>query len=128
MQDQSAGGVQTWAAPVSRPAGFGAIAGSATPRAPRFGASAGKRPDRRRPRRPSAGDASPPGGLDREQAITIRSVSDKVRAERAARSHRSQEFLRNELVERASRPSIGNVISGARARVAATRTRLASAQ
>ena len=61
-------------------------------------------------------------------AITVRNVPDQVRDELAARAARSgrslQEYLLNELVEMASRPSVGDVISRARARVSATRTRL----
>lgn len=64
-------------------------------------------------------------------AITIRNVPDDVRdelASRAARSGRSlQEFLLTQLVDMASHPSVDDVIALARARVAATGTRLAVA-
>ncbi len=61
-------------------------------------------------------------------AITVRNVPDEVRDELAARAARSgrslQEYLLHQLVEIASQPSLDEVISRARARVAATRTRL----
>jgi antitoxin FitA len=61
-------------------------------------------------------------------AITVRNVPDEVRDELAARAARSgrslQEYLLNQFVEMASRPSLDEVIARARARVAATRTRL----
>jgi plasmid stability protein len=64
-------------------------------------------------------------------AITVRNVPDQVRDELAARAARSgrslQEYLLNQFVEMASQPSLDEVISRARARVAATRTRLNSA-
>jgi antitoxin FitA len=64
-------------------------------------------------------------------AITVRNVPDEVRDELAARAARSgrslQEYLLNQLVEMASQPSLDEVISRARARVAATRTRLTPA-
>jgi plasmid stability protein len=63
-------------------------------------------------------------------AITVRNVPDQVRDELAARAARSgrslQEYLLNQFVEMASQPSLDEVISRARARVAATRTRLSS--
>ncbi len=61
-------------------------------------------------------------------AITVRNVPDEVRDELAARAARSgrsmQEYLLNQLIEIASQPSLDEVIARARARVAATRTRL----
>jgi plasmid stability protein len=61
-------------------------------------------------------------------AITVRNVPDHVRDELAARAARSgrslQEYLLSQFVEMASQPSLDEVISRARARVAATRTRL----
>lgn len=61
-------------------------------------------------------------------AITVRNVPDDVRDELAARAARSgrslQEYLLHQLVEMATQPSLDDVISRARARVAATRTRL----
>jgi antitoxin FitA len=64
-------------------------------------------------------------------AITVRNVPDEVRDELAARAARSgrslQEYLLNRFVEMASQPSLDEVISRARARVAATRTRLSVA-
>jgi antitoxin FitA len=63
-------------------------------------------------------------------AITVRNVPDQVRDELAARAARSgrslQEYLLNQFVEMASQPSLDEAISRARARVAATRTRLSS--
>jgi antitoxin FitA len=63
-------------------------------------------------------------------AITVRNVPDQVRDELAARAARSgrslQVYLLNQFVEMASQPSLDEVISRARARVAATRTRLSS--
>jgi len=63
-------------------------------------------------------------------AITVRNVPDQVRDELAARAARSgrslQEYLLNQFVEMASQPSLDEVISRARVRVAATRTRLSS--
>lgn len=56
--------------------------------------------------------------------ITIRDVPDPIRAELAARAARAgqsmQEYLRAMLVERASRPSVDDVIARARARVNTT--------
>ena len=64
-------------------------------------------------------------------AITVRNVPDEVRDELAARAARSgrslQEYLLSQLVEMASQPSLDEVISRARARVAATRTRVRAA-
>lgn len=61
-------------------------------------------------------------------AITVRNVPDEVRDELAARAARSgrsmQEYLLKQLIEIASQPSLDEVIARARARVAATRTRL----
>lgn len=57
-------------------------------------------------------------------AITVRDVPDEVRDELAARAARSgkslQEYLRGILLETAARPSVGDVIARARARVEAT--------
>jgi hypothetical protein len=64
-------------------------------------------------------------------AITVRNVPDDVRDElatRAARSGRSlQEYLLHHLIEMASQPSLDEVIARARARVAATGTRVSAA-
>lgn len=61
-------------------------------------------------------------------AITVRNVPDEVRDELAARAARSgrsmQEYLLNQLIEIAAQPTVDEVITRARARVAATRTRL----
>lgn len=61
-------------------------------------------------------------------AITVRNVPDDVHDELAARAARSgrslQEYLLQELIEMASQPSLAEVIARARARVAATHTRL----
>lgn len=61
-------------------------------------------------------------------AITVREVPTEVRDELAARAARAgqslQEYLRGMLVETASRPRAEDVISRARARVAATGTRV----
>jgi antitoxin FitA len=57
-------------------------------------------------------------------AITVRDVPDAVRDELAARAARGgkslQEYLRGMLLEAAARPSVGDVIARARARVEAT--------
>ncbi len=57
-------------------------------------------------------------------AITVRDVPLEVRdelASRAARAGKSlQEYLRGFLVEAVAKPSVGDVIARARARVAAT--------
>ena len=57
-------------------------------------------------------------------AITVRGVPDEVRDELAARAARAgkslQEYLRGMLLDVASRPSVGDVIARARARVDAT--------
>jgi len=59
--------------------------------------------------------------------ITVRNVPDQVRDELAARAARSgrllQEYLLNHLIEMASQPTLDEVVSAARARVAVTRTR-----
>ncbi len=64
-------------------------------------------------------------------SITVRDVPNEVRDELAARAARSgkslQEFLRTLLIERASRPSVEDLIARARARVDATGTRLDAA-
>lgn len=61
-------------------------------------------------------------------AITVREVPDEVRDELAARAARMgqslQEYLRSMLVNTATRPTAEDVIARARARVAATGTRL----
>jgi plasmid stability protein len=61
-------------------------------------------------------------------AITVRDVPDKVRDELAARAARAgkslQEYLRGMLIESAARPPVDDVISRARARVAATGVRI----
>ena len=63
-------------------------------------------------------------------AITVRDVPDAVRdelASRAARSGKSlQEYLRGELEALAARPTLDDVLGRARARVAATGSRLTS--
>jgi hypothetical protein len=65
-------------------------------------------------------------------AITIRNVPNEVRDELAARAARSgrslQEFLLRELAELASRPTVDEVVSRARARAHATGTRLDPAE
>ncbi len=57
-------------------------------------------------------------------AITVRDVPDEVRDELAARAARAgkslQEYLRGMLLEAATRPSVGDVIARARARVGTT--------
>lgn len=61
-------------------------------------------------------------------AITVRGVPEDVRDELAARAARSgkslQEFLKGMLIEVAGRPSVDDVVSRARARVAATDPRV----
>ncbi len=61
-------------------------------------------------------------------AITVRNVPDGVRDElagRAARAGKSlQEYVRGILMESATRPAVDDVVARARARVAATGTRL----
>ncbi|MGH7882316.1 MAG: FitA-like ribbon-helix-helix domain-containing protein [Candidatus Dormibacteraceae bacterium] len=61
-------------------------------------------------------------------SITVRNVPDEVRNELAARAGRSgnslQQFLLNQFINMTSRPSMEEVIRRARARVAATGTRL----
>jgi len=63
--------------------------------------------------------------------ITVRDVPDGVRDELAARAARSgkslQEYLRGMLIETAARPPVEDVIARARARVAATGTRVDAA-
>ena len=65
-------------------------------------------------------------------AITIRNVPNEVRDELAARAARSgrslQEFLLRQLAELASRPTVDEVISRARARAHASGTRLDPAE
>jgi plasmid stability protein len=57
-------------------------------------------------------------------ALTIRNVPDEVRDELAARAARSgrslQEYLAAALIELASRPSVEDVLAGARRRVRTT--------
>ncbi len=64
-------------------------------------------------------------------AITVREVPDDVRDELAARAARSgrslQEYLRAMLVDTAARPPVQDVIARARARVAATGSRVDAA-
>jgi antitoxin FitA len=61
-------------------------------------------------------------------AITVRDVPDEVRHELAARAARAgkslQEYVRGLLVDAAARPPVDDVIARARARVAATGTRV----
>jgi plasmid stability protein len=61
-------------------------------------------------------------------AITIRNVPDDVRDELAARAAKTgrslQEYLLRELTDMASRPSVDDILSRARARVQATGTQL----
>jgi plasmid stability protein len=61
-------------------------------------------------------------------AVTIRDVPEQVRDELAARAAREgqslQEYLRFLLVSVAERPTVGEVLARARARVAATGVRL----
>jgi plasmid stability protein len=61
-------------------------------------------------------------------AVTIRDVPDGVRDELAARAAREgqslQEYLRSLLVNVAEKPTVGEVLARARARVAATGVRL----
>jgi plasmid stability protein len=63
-------------------------------------------------------------------AITVREVPDEVRDELAARAARAgkslQEYLREMLVDAASRPPVGDVIARARARVLATGARVSA--
>jgi hypothetical protein len=65
-------------------------------------------------------------------SITIRDVPQEARdelASRAARTGRSlQEYLRAELIDLARRPSVDEVMSRARARVAATGTHASAAR
>ena len=64
-------------------------------------------------------------------AITIRDIPDDVRDElaiRAARSGKSlQEYLRGMLVDTAAKPTVQDTLARARARVAATGSRLDAA-
>jgi plasmid stability protein len=64
-------------------------------------------------------------------AITVRDVSKEVRDELAARAARSglslQEYVRAHLTDLATRPSHEDVVRRARARVAATGTRVSAA-
>jgi plasmid stability protein len=57
-------------------------------------------------------------------AITVRDVPDAVRDELAARAARAgkslQEYLRGMLLDAAARPSVGDVLARARARVDTT--------
>lgn len=61
-------------------------------------------------------------------AITVREVPAEVRDELAARAARAgqslQEYIRALLVETAAKPSVDDVIARARARVAATGSRV----
>jgi len=64
-------------------------------------------------------------------AVTVRDVPDGVRDELAARAARNgqslQEYLRTLLVNVAEKPTVGDVLARARARVEATGVRLDSA-
>ncbi|OBI67316.1 hypothetical protein [Mycobacterium sp. E796] len=64
-------------------------------------------------------------------AITIRDVPDEVRDELATRAARSgqslQEYLRGLLVATADKPTVGDVVARARARVTATAAHLDAA-
>lgn len=64
-------------------------------------------------------------------AVTIRDVPDEVRDELAARAARAgqslQEYLRAVLVQSVARPPVADVIARARARVAATGSRVDAA-
>ena len=61
-------------------------------------------------------------------AVTVRNVPEPVRDELAARAARQgqslQEYLRALLVDLAQKPTVGDVLSRARARVEATGVRL----
>lgn len=61
-------------------------------------------------------------------AVTVRDVPQRVRDELAARAARAgmslQEYLRGMLIDSASRPTVGEVIARARARVEATGVRV----
>ncbi|MFO7281656.1 MAG: hypothetical protein C0P77_014735 [Thermoanaerobacterales bacterium] len=61
-------------------------------------------------------------------AITIRDVPDEIRDELAARAARAgkslQEYVRGLLITAATKPSVDDVIARARARVAATGSRV----
>jgi antitoxin FitA len=60
--------------------------------------------------------------------ITVRDVPSDVRDERAARAGKSlQECVRGVLVDTAARPPVDDVLARARARVAATGTRVDAA-
>lgn len=65
-------------------------------------------------------------------SITVRDVPDDVRDELAARAARAgqslQEHLRTELIELARKPTVEDVIKGARARTRVTATRLPAAR
>jgi antitoxin FitA len=64
-------------------------------------------------------------------SITVRNVPDEVRDELAARAARAgrslQEHLRAELILLARRPSIEDLLTGARARTVSTQSRLPAA-
>ena len=61
-------------------------------------------------------------------SITVRNVPEDVRAELAARAARAgrslQEHLRSELIDLARKPSVEDVLAGARARSRATSSNL----
>jgi plasmid stability protein len=65
-------------------------------------------------------------------SITVRNVPDDVRDELAARAARSgrslQEHLRSELIALARKPTLEEVLSGARSRTRATDSRLPAAR
>ncbi|MGQ0607828.1 MAG: FitA-like ribbon-helix-helix domain-containing protein [Chloroflexota bacterium] len=65
-------------------------------------------------------------------SITVRDVPDEVRDELAARAARAgrslQEHLRAELIELASRPTVGELMAHVRARKEATTSRLSASR
>ena len=65
-------------------------------------------------------------------SITVRNVPDDVRAELAARAARAgrslQEHLRAELIELARKPSVEDVLAGARSRTTATSSSLTASR
>jgi antitoxin FitA len=64
-------------------------------------------------------------------AVTVRDIPDGVRDELAARAARTgkslQEYLRALLVDAADKPTVGDVLARARARVTATGARIDAA-
>jgi len=65
-------------------------------------------------------------------SITVRNVPDDVRSELAARAARAgrslQEHLRAELIELARKPSVEDVLAGARSRTTATSSSLTASR